>query len=248
MTVRLATWIAVFLGLTATPAFAAGAGPNPLGELPLLWVIPFAGILLSIALLPLVAPHFWHHHYGKVAAFWALAFIVPCFVKFGASTTLHELGHVYLLEYVPFIILLGGLFIVAGGILVKGSFRGTPATNAAMLGVGTLLASLIGTTGASMLLIRPVLRANKERKSRAHTVVFFIFLVSNVGGSLTPLGDPPLFLGFLKGVPFFWTLSHIWMDTAVVAAVLFAAYFVMDSVLYKRDGRPFDGKPPGGEP
>ena len=238
---------ALMLGLLSCPAFAAGEGHGIDGKgLSLLWIVPFAGILLSIALLPLVAPHFWHHHFGKISAFWAACFIVPALISFGGGPTFHDLLHVYALEYIPFIVLLGGLFVTAGGIFIRGSFRGTPGTNVMFLLVGTLIASFIGTTGASMLLIRPVLRANKERKSRAHTVVFFIFLVSNIGGSLTPLGDPPLFLGFLKGVPFFWTLSHIWMDTVFAAAVLLPTYFIMDTILYKKDGRPFDGPVKGG--
>jgi Na+/H+ antiporter NhaD/arsenite permease-like protein len=245
---RHAGLAALFLCLFSSPVFAAGEGHGIDGkDLGLLWVVPFAGILLSIALCPLLAPHFWHHHFGKVSAFWAACFIVPALITFGGGPVMHDLLHVYALEYVPFIILLGGLFVTAGGVLIRGSFRGTPATNTAFLALGTLIASFIGTTGASMLLIRPVLRANKTRGSRAHTVVFFIFLVSNIGGSLTPLGDPPLFLGFLKGVPFFWTLSHIWMDTVFAAVVLLAVYFVMDTILYKKDGRPYDSAQEGGE-
>ena len=242
---RTAGLAALMFGLFSSPALAAGSGIDG-KDLGLLWVVPFAGILLSIALLPLLAPHFWHHHFGKISAFWALCFIVPALISYGGGPTFHDLLHVYALEYVPFIVLLGGLFVTAGGIFIRGSFRGTPGTNVMFLLIGTVMASFIGTTGASMLLIRPVLRANKERKSRAHTVVFFIFLVSNIGGSLTPLGDPPLFLGFLKGVPFFWTLSHIWMDTVFAAAVLLPVYFIMDTILYKKEGRPFDGPVKGG--
>jgi Na+/H+ antiporter NhaD/arsenite permease-like protein len=238
---------AAALGLCAAPSYAAGSGIDG-KELGLLWVVPFAGILLSIAVFPLVAPKFWHHHFGKISAFWAAAFIIPAFVKFGGGAIGHDLVHVYALEYIPFIILLGGLFTTAGGVLIKGSFKGTPTTNTAILAIGTAIASFVGTTGASMLLIRPILRANKTRKSRAHTIVFFIFLVSNIGGSLTPLGDPPLFLGFLKGVPFFWTMTHIWPDTLLAVAVLLPTYFILDTILYKKDGKPFHGAGDGVEP
>ena len=181
-------------------------GPDLGRELPLWSVIPFAGILLSIALFPLLAPHFWEHHFPKVSAFWALVFAIPFLVHYRGAAV-HSIAHIYLLDYIPFIILLWGLFTVSGGIVVYGKLRGTPVLNAVLILIGTALASWIGTTGASMLLIRPLLRANAERKRKVHIVIFFIFLVSNIGGSLTPLGDPPLFLGFLHGVPFFWTFA-----------------------------------------
>jgi len=164
------------------------------------------GILLSIAIFPLVAPEFWHHHFGKVSAFWALLFAIP-FLYAYQGEAFHEIVHIYLKDYIPFIILLWSLFTVAGGILIQGAPVGTPAANLILLLIGTFLASWIGTTGASMVLIRPIIRMNKYRKSKVHLIIFFIFLVSNIGGSLTPLGDPPLFLGFLHGVPFFWTFN-----------------------------------------
>ena len=170
--------------------------------------MPFAGILLSIALLPLLAPRFWHHHFGKVAAAWALAFLravrAACS---GPASPARSLVHALLAEYIPFVILLTALFTVAGGIYIRGNLHGSPALNTAILAIGAVLASFMGTTGASMLLIRPLIRANDNRRHKAHVVVFFIFIVSNAGGSLTPLGDPPLFLGFLKGVDFFWTVQ-----------------------------------------
>ena len=171
--------------------------------------MPFAGILLSIAIFPLVAPSFWHHHFGKISAFWALLFLVPFALKFGFNLALYELVHVALLEYIPFIILLLSLFTVAGGVRLKGTLKGSPAVNTGLLFFGTIIASWMGTTGAAMLLIRPLINANEERKHKVHVIVFFIFLVANIGGSLTPLGDPPLFLGFLKGVDFFLSLIHI---------------------------------------
>jgi Na+/H+ antiporter NhaD/arsenite permease-like protein len=227
------------LGLLALPALASAADGKSggLGEvLPLYSGIPFAGILLSIALFPLLAPRFWHHHFGKVTAFWGLALVLPFLASYG-SGALYEVTHVYLADYIPFIILLWSLFCVSGGILIGGSLAGTPMANTAMLLLGTLLASLVGTTGAAMLLIRPFLRANGWRTKRAYQVVFFIFLVCNVGGALTPLGDPPLFLGFLHGVPFFWTLALLPL-MAVVSLLLLAAFYLTDSYYYKKEPYP----------
>ncbi|MFG1303318.1 sodium:proton antiporter [Xanthobacter autotrophicus] len=224
------------LPLTAAPAVAAAGLPALDGaRLSPLWAIPFAGMLLSIALLPLLANHFWHHHYGKVALFWALAFVVPFAALYGPSATGHEVVHTALLEYIPFIILLFALFTISGGVLVTGNIKGTPAVNTLILAIGTVIASLIGTTGASMVLIRPLLRANDDRRHNVHTVVFFIFLVSNIGGSLTPLGDPPLFLGFLKGVNFFWTTTHLLHDTTVVAGILLVAFYLLDRHFYAKE-------------
>lgn len=207
-------------------------------DLSLIWGLPFAGMLLSIALLPLLASHFWHHHYGKVAAFWALAFLIPYAAIHGVGHAAHDLVHAALLEYLPFIILLFALFTISGGLLVIGNLHGSPTTNTTLLGVGTFLASVIGTTGASMVLIRPLIRANDNRRYNVHTVIFFIFLVSNIGGSLTPLGDPPLFLGFLQGVDFFWTTEHIAAETFLLCAILLTLFFAMDSFLFAREGRP----------
>ncbi len=202
------------------------------------WVVPFVCMLLSIAVCPLAMPHFWHHHFGKVAVFWGLAFLVPFGVLYGWSLALYEFLHAMLLEYVPFIILLFALFTVAGGIRLKGRLVGTPVVNAGILIVGSLLASWMGTTGAAMLLIRPLLRANAHRKYKVHTVVFFIFLVANIGGALTPLGDPPLFLGFLQGVAFFWTLQHLLVPMLCLCAVLLVIYFALDTALFGKEGRP----------
>ncbi|MEP9376887.1 sodium:proton antiporter [Aquabacter sp. CN5-332] len=207
-------------------------------ELSSLWALPFVGMLLSIALFPLLANSFWHHHYGKVALFWGLAFLIPFALLEGPDLTAHEVAHTALLEYIPFIILLFALFTVSGGILVVGNIHGSPATNTALLAFGTVIASLIGTTGASMVLIRPLLRANDNRRYNVHTVVFFIFLVSNIGGSLTPLGDPPLFLGFLKGVSFFWTTTHLFHDTALVAGILLAVFYLLDRYFYAKEKFP----------
>jgi len=202
-------------------------------KLPLWSVIPFLGILLSIALFPLILPRFWHHYFPAIAAFWALAFAGPFLLSYG-SVAFHEILHIYLIDYFPFIILLWGLYTISGGILIEGSLKGTPTLNVILLLFGTCIASWIGTTGASMLLIRPVLRANAWRERKVHVIVFFIFLVSNVGGSLTPLGDPPLFLGFLHGVPFFWTFN-IFPQMYEVVVLLLGLFFIFDTFHYKRD-------------
>ncbi len=231
----LAISAAVFLA--AGPAVAAEGAPSIDGRhLGLAWVLPFVGMLLSIALLPLLTPVFWHHHYGKVSAAWAAAVVVPFAATFGLPTTTYEILHLLLLDYVPFIVLLLALFTVTGGIHIRGNFHGSPSMNTALLAIGTVLAGWMGTTGASMLLIRPMIRANDDRKHKIHVFVFFIFLVSNVGGALTPLGDPPLFLGFLKGVSFFWTTTHLFGEMLVCAIVLLAVFFVIDSYWYRREG------------
>jgi Na+/H+ antiporter NhaD/arsenite permease-like protein len=224
--------VCVLVLLAAMPAQAAAIDGR---SLTILWVLPFAGILLSIALMPLFTPTFWHHHYGKVAAFWSLCVIAPFALQIGAGGTAHVLLEVALHEYIPFIILLFALFTVAGGVRLTGNLHGSPSLNTAMLFIGTVLASWMGTTGASMLMIRPLIRANDNRRHNVHVVVFFIFLVSNIGGALTPLGDPPLFLGFLKGVDFFWTTKALFMPTLLVAVVLLGLFYVLDSYLYKKE-------------
>ncbi len=201
-----------------------------------MWGIPFAGILLSIALMPLLAPSFWHHHFGKVSAAWTLAFFLPFAAVFGSAVAGSSLVHALLAEYIPFIILLVALYTVAGGIFIRGNLHGSPAVNVGILAIGTVLASFMGTTGASMLMIRPLIRANDNRVHKAHVVVFFIFLVSNAGGSLTPLGDPPLFLGFLKGVDFFWTASHIFPETLFLAGSLLLIFYLLDRWYYAKEG------------
>lgn len=218
-----------------------------LGEILPLWsIIPFIGMLFSIALFPLFAPRFWHGHFGKVSFFWALVVTVPFLILYRGAA-LHEFLHIFLADYIPFIIILTSLYTVSGNILLKGTLVGTPVVNTVMLVIGTALASWMGTTGASMLLIRPFLRANNQRKNRTFMVVFFIFLVANVGGSLTPLGDPPLFLGFLRGVPFLWTF-HLFPQMMVVAVILIVLYFFMDTYFYRREKDrvelPFEDKKP----
>lgn len=224
-------WLLGLLGACPGLVFAADFDG---GQLSVLWGVPFAGILLSIALMPLLMPGFWHHHFGKVAAAWALAFLLPFAAVFGPGLAAINLVHALLAEYLPFIILLTALYTVAGGIYIRGNLHGSPGLNTGILAIGAVLASFMGTTGASMLLIRPLIRANDNRRHKAHVIVFFIFIVSNAGGSLTPLGDPPLFLGFLKGVDFFWTLSHIFPETLFLVGVLLALFYAMDSWYYHR--------------
>ncbi|WIT11986.1 sodium:proton antiporter [Paucibacter sediminis] len=212
------------------------AVPDPLGSLGAWWGLPFAGMLLSIALMPLLLPRVWHRHYGKIAAGWALAFLLPLAASQGVGAVGPLLAHTLLAEYLPFIILLTALFSTAGGIYVRGNLHGSPGLNAGLMAIGALLASVMGTTGASMLMVRPLLRANDNRRHAAHVLVFFIFIVSNAGGSLTPLGDPPLFLGFLQGVDFFWTLRAIAPQTLFLVLTLLAIFYAIDSFCYRREG------------
>ena len=201
-------------------------------------VIPFVGLLLSIAIIPLINFHFWEHHYGKISLAWIVIFSIPFLIGYKGDGW-YEIVHIVLLDYVPFIILLTALFTCAGGICLKGSLRGSPVVNTVMIAIGTALASWMGTTGAAMLLIRPLLRANQWRTHRIHVVVFFIFLVANIGGSLTPLGDPPLFLGFLKGIDFFWTMALLPLMLPV-AILLLIIFFIFDTVMFRKESTPPD--------
>ena len=227
--------------LSGAPAFAAEIDGAALS---LLWGLPFIGILLSIAVLPLLAPHFWHQHYGKVAACWGLAFLLPfAFFQADLATAANAVLSVALHEYIPFVILLGALFTIAGGVRVVGNLHGSPSLNTGLLAAGTVLASWMGTTGAAMLLIRPLIRANDDRPHNVHVVVFFIFLVGNVGGALTPLGDPPLFLGFLLGVHFFWTAEAMLLPMLLISMILLALFYFIDLHFYNKEGRTRDESP-----
>lgn len=208
-----------------TAAAAAEQAHAAVHHLPPIWtVIPFVVLLLMIATGPLFYHHFWEHHYPKVSII--LATLVAGFYGFFMDHGTHALLHT-LEEYISFMALIGSLFIVSGGILIKINKRGRPMLNASILFFGAILADIIGTTGASMLLIRPFMRINEGRLKAFH-IVFFIFLVSNIGGGLTPIGDPPLFLGFLKGVPFFWILSEIWLIWLACIGVLLAIFILLD--------------------
>src|SRR5262245_23046750 len=221
--------------VSAAEAMAIGGARLDGAEIGFAWSLPFIGLLLSIAVVPLLAPYFWERQFGKVAALWTFALLLPCAVVFGLRTTAAQVLHTFLLDYLPFIILLFTLFVVAGGIRASGNLVGTPATNSALLTFGTLCASLLGTTGASMVLIRPVIRANQDRHFNVHVFLFFIFLVANIGGSLTPLGDPPLFLGFLKGIDFLWTLEHMLCPMLFVSSVLLALFYLIDRLAWNRE-------------
>jgi Na+/H+ antiporter NhaD/arsenite permease-like protein len=233
--------------LIAVPALILASG-DAHGEVPhldgsienlnIIWVIPFIGILLSIAVFPLVAPLFWHHHFGKVSLFWAVSLIGPFLLKEGFEITLYELLHVAFLEYIPFIILLLALFTISGGVRLTGTLVGTPSVNTLIILIGTILASWMGTTGAAMLLIRPLIRANAHRKHKVHVIVFFIFLVANIGGSLTPLGDPPLFLGFLKGVDFFWTTTAMLKPMVFMVICLLVLFYMFDKYYFGHELTP----------
>jgi Na+/H+ antiporter NhaD/arsenite permease-like protein len=218
-------------GLLLSPAMASAAGHAPL-HVPVWSVVPFVLLLLGIALLPLVAGHFWHNDWNKALIVFLLS--VPVILYFiylqwiegqpALSPLLHELG-----KYAAFIVMLGALYTVAGGIVIRGDLNATPLANTAFLCLGALLANLIGTTGASVLLIRPFLRVNSGRRNSVHLPVFFIFLVSNLGGLLTPLGDPPLFMGYLHGVPFTWTL-RLWPEYLLVNGTVLAVFLTWDTL------------------
>jgi len=208
-------------------------------DAPGLWsIIPFVGLLLSIAILPLVraTAHWWESNRNRLIIALAFGGVTLAYYGFAYDTTkaLAVLEHAVVAEYVPFIVLLFSLYVISGGICLRGDLAAHPVTNTAFLAVGALAASLIGTTGASMLLIRPLLQTNAERKHVKHTVIFFIFLVSNVGGCLLPVGDPPLFLGYLKGVPFFWTLC-LWKEWAFAVGTLLVLYYLWDVLAYRHE-------------
>ena len=237
---------AIFALAAAMPAPAFAAEGLDGGKLSLLWALPFIGVLLSIATGPVFYPHVWEHHFGKFSAFWAALIVLPLFATVDLHTVASALAHTAFLEYMPFILLLLALFTIAGGIYVEGNLHDSVFTNTVLLAVGTVLASIVGTTGAAMILIRPLIRANDDRRHNAHVVVFFIFLVANIGGSLSPLGDPPLFIGFLKGVDFFWTTQHLWLETLTVAAIVLAVFTAIDLYCHRLDridGFPKDPTP-----
>jgi len=201
-------------------------------------VAPFASLLLCIALLPLIpaTAHWWENNLNrlKVSLGFGVMTLAYYALAFDLTRAVSALEHAVVAEYVPFMVLLFSLYVISGGISLRGDLAAHPATNTAFLAIGTAIASLIGTTGASMVLIRPLLQTNSERKHIAHTVIFFIFLVSNIGGSLLPIGDPPLFLGFLRGVPFFWTLC-LWKEWLFLSVVLLSLYWIWDTVAYRHE-------------
>ena len=201
--------------------------------LPLYSALPFVAMLLAIALCPLWISHWWEHNRNKLLASCALGLPVAALYLVREPRALVRMGE----DYLSFMVLLGGLYVISGGIRLTGDLEATPLTNATFLAVGAVLASFLGTTGASMLLIRPLIQTNRERTRVTHTVIFFIFLVSNIGGLLTPLGDPPLFLGYLQGVPFWWTF-RLWPHWLVSVAALLLVYFIWDSIQHAREPLP----------
>jgi Na+/H+ antiporter NhaD/arsenite permease-like protein len=233
--------IAAFAVLTPAAAKAAAIDGAEMGWP---WIAPFAGVLLSIATGPLLFPRVWHRHYGKIAAAWALAALVPLAIAFGVDAGLAAFVHIALADYLSFIVLLFALYTVAGGLFISGSLGGRPLGNAGVLAFGTAIASIVGTTGAAMILVRPLIRANHARKHNAHVIVFFIFLVGNIGGALSPLGDPPLLVGFLHGIDFLWPMANLWEETLFVAVLVLAVFLAVDVLLARRDEkRPSAGPP-----
>jgi Na+/H+ antiporter NhaD/arsenite permease-like protein len=214
--------------------------PSPLTEaVPALpWAGPFLGVLASIAILPSLAPRFWHRRMVFVAAFWVAAILLPWWFVHGSGAAARLAVHAILVEYLPFVTLLLALYTTGGGVLVRGGVSGTPAGNTGLLAIGTVLAGIMGTTGASMVLIHPLLRANAHRERKVHIAAFFIILVANAGGALSPLGDPPLYLGYLHGVPFLWPAIHLGPPLAVLAGLLLLIFYLLDRVLARKEPAP----------
>lgn len=200
--------------------------------MPLWAVIPFVLMLLAIAIGPLMVPHWWEKNKNKLIV--SLVLGIPTAVYLISQHYSHELTHTMLFDYIPFIILLGSLFVITGGIYLKGDIQAKPVNNTLFLAIGAVLASFMGTTGAAMLLIRPVITTNQERQFKVHTILFFIAIIANCGGLLTPLGDPPLFLLYLKGAPFGW-FFQLWKEWLFVNGVLLLIYFLVDTYYYKKE-------------
>ena len=248
------SWLAILGGAAAlayliyatyfvhqAPVVGHGGVSNGHGHVPPMWAcLPFVALLLSIALLPLIpaTAHWWESNQNRLGAslFFSGVTLTYYAVADGLNSITLVLEHALLVDYIPFIVLLFSLYVISGGISLRGDLAAHPSTNTAFLAIGAAIASFIGTTGASMVLIRPLLQTNQERKHVRHTVIFFIFLVSNVGGLLLPIGDPPLFLGFLRGVPFLWTMS-LFVPWLVTTAALLAVYFVWDTIAYRKEER-----------
>lgn len=220
----------ILLSLCILPAEAAGLHGAALS---LGWCLPFVVVLLSIALCPLLLPEWWHHHAGKLMLSYSLMFLVLAGWYWGSHQSLQVLIHALLQEYIPFMILLTALYTIAGGIHINSHGSGNAGSNTLLLAIGTLLAGFMGTTGAAMLMIRPLLKANRHRRHQQHIIIFFIILVGNIGGGLTPLGDPPLFLGFLQGVGFGWTIQHMFAPVLVNSLLLLSGFYLWDRYYLK---------------
>jgi len=217
------------------PLFAESGIPAD-ASLSLWWAFPFVGMLLSLALFPLFAVHFWEKHHGKIAGAWAILTVLSLSIAFGFLPVKAEVLGTLFHHYLPFVIMIGSLYTIAGGIQIRVSAPGTPFMNMVVLALGTFLAGWIGTTGAAMLLIRPLLSMNTQRKNRVHHMIFFIFLIGNIGGALTPLGDPPLFLGFLNGINFFWTMEFLSFEMLMIAFPLLFIFYALDTFFVRKEG------------
>jgi Na+/H+ antiporter NhaD/arsenite permease-like protein len=217
--------------LPVSAVAASRAGEGTMAPPPLPWAIPFAGLLLSIALGPMLAPRLWQRRARLVLCGWILALLLPEVVLLGAGATALALERAVLDQYLPFITLLLALYTTAGGVFLAGGPWGRPAGNTALLAFGTLLGGVVGTTAAAMVLIHPLLAANAHRRRKGHIVVFFIVLVANAGGALSPIGNPPLYVGFLQGVPFFWPLRNLWLPLLLLAGPLLAGFYLLDRML-----------------
>ena len=200
----------------------------------LAFCIPFAGLLLCIAVLPLVKAEWWEAHQPHAVVFWSLLFVLPFAFVYGPGQAFEKVLECIVDDYLTFIILLFGLFCVSGNITLEGDLAGSPRINVGLLLIGTMLSSWIGTTGASMLMVRPIIKMNAWRKRRSHIMVFFIFLISNIGGCLTPIGDPPLLMGFMRGVPFFWSL-HLFPVLLFNVVILLTIFYFLDRRAYRKD-------------
>ena len=234
--------------LNPTAVWAAGEGGAESG-VPLWLCIPFAGLLLCIAVMPLVKGEWWEAHQPLVVVLWILVMVIPFALLYGVRSAAETVLECTVNDYLTFIVLLFGLFCVSGNITMEGDFAGSPRINVGLLALGTLLASCIGTTGASMLMVRPVIKMNSWRRRKSHIMIFFIFMVSNMGGCLTPIGDPPLLMGFMRGVPFFWSL-HLFPVLIFNMVILLFVFYHLDKRNYRRDiaeGRKPDISKPGTE-
>ena len=236
--------------LMCVPALASGtegaAGHGAIA-VPFWMCVPFAALLLSIAAFPVVKPEWWEEHQPIVVAICSVAFLIPFTAAFGLGSAVETVLECIINDYLTFIVLLFGLFCVAGNITLEGDLAGSPRVNVGLLLFGTLLSSLVGTTGASMLMVRPMIKMNSWRRRKRHIMIFFIFLVSNIGGCLTPIGDPPLLLGFSRGVPFTWSL-RLFPVMLFNAAILLTIFYFIDMRAYRLDiatGRKPDISKPG---
>ncbi len=228
----LCTFLAVFMSTSV--GVLASSGSESTTTVPLWLCIPFAGLLLCVAVMPLVRAEWWEKNQPPVVLLWIILMVIPFAMVYGGSKTLETVLECVIGDYLTFIVLLFGLFCVAGNITIEGDFAGSPRVNVCLLAIGTLLASCVGTTGASMLMVRPVIKMNSWRKRKGHIMIFFIFLVSNMGGCLTPIGDPPLLMGFMRGVPFFWSL-HLFPILIFNMIILLFVFYRLDMKAYKTD-------------